>query len=206
MTRSRGPRGRTVPPHDFCMACRKGDAGRAIVVRGDKEWMAHAFALLTGHVDAAEGIADAIWDTLPVDDALPAYKAYPIRLCRACARAAVKRAVAAGLHEPGVYNHARLTRGEYPKTEVKGLDQPKMVRLVGGAIDEMIHTQERADELAADGNTLCRHWNEEAQQWSVYVTSNPELIAEDEVKVGERLFPPAKLPGDPPGAIWWPRT
>jgi hypothetical protein len=185
------------------MTCRRPDAGRAILVRGDRDWLARIFAITTRHdIDVAEDVATAIWDTLPTDPALPGYKAYPLQFCRRCATTAVKRMAAAGLHEPGIYNYDRLARGEYGK-KVKGAEQPEMKRLVEQAINSLVHTEERAAELAADGLTLCRHWNEDEQQWAAYVTANPELIAEDEVKVGERVFPPNRLPGDPPGQVWW---
>jgi hypothetical protein len=35
--------------------------------------------------------------------------------------------------------------------------------------------------FAKEGVTLCRHWLEDEQEWGYYVTSNPELIAEDAI-------------------------
>ena len=195
MSRKRGPEGHSIPPHDFCMACKRGDATRAIMVRGDQEWLARIFALATGHeLEAAEEIAEAAWAVLPESGALRGFKAFPMRLCRACAKTAVERIVASGLHAPEVYSHARLDRGEY--AIIQGADQPKMVKLADQAINEIVCTEEMHAAHADKGYTFRRWWDEDKQSWGLFYAAYPLEDDEIEVQIGEPLFPPPKLPGE----------
>ena len=165
------------PPPDFCMSCGRANSTRGIVALGDPEWMVGITAtMFDRHDDMAQKFVEAFWPLIPDLEVLPDDKKMIFRLCRACARDAIERFAKQGI-EVQHYNYTRLMDEEY--------DHPKMImqesvqKLVDETIDEIFTSKEFQTQLAEDGLTLCRTWDEETQDWSFYVTANEELIAKE---------------------------
>jgi hypothetical protein len=199
----RRPEGHPIPPHDFCLSCRRGDATRFVSLAGDVEWLAAAFETLTDHdAGTAQGIAAEVWPLLVKDEWGRGH--WFVRLCRHCADRASRRFSA---DRPAVYSSAKMKAGGYVGEPLRGIHQPggghvvltgrskaasldspapafQVVSIatwdaVGDAIEEQLAPDgEVAQRVKADGLTMCCHIREDGER-SYYVTANPELIAED---------------------------
>lgn len=189
MPNRRGPQWRQVTPDDFCWNCRRIGASRMMFIRGDQEWIEMALSLMLDHDDEViEGIAQT---AMELPQSPPGYVRMPVQLCRKCADQARERFSHKGVEPlPGIYNSGRWERGEYEGTKLIGYDGPLpkdhvpqelVERELAKLIEERLHDPELHAMFAEKGVTLCRVWDEDEQDWSYYVTDNPELIAEDAI-------------------------
>ncbi len=175
------PEWRSIPPFEFCYACGQGDATRAIIARGDRDWLMATLALAidSGGEEVAQ-VVDGAWERLyQIPYFAGGYRSMSIRLCRRCANQAQQRFVDSGAPAPVIYNATKLRSGHYENAS--GIDQPEMNAVLERAIEELTNDPEFQARFTEQGLTLCRRWNEDKQDWAVYVTANPELIAEDAV-------------------------
>jgi hypothetical protein len=188
---SRRIEGHAIPPHDYCTACLRGDSTRMISIAGDREWLAMAYEVITGHDGHGDHMVNVAWPHLReyADDK----RHWLIRLCRACAERARDGLPA---DRPTIYSAAKIKRGEYIDRPLNGIYQPpepvvlpasraQVAALVHAELSAMVEHEMRPGGSVQTmlkerrGMTLCCFIHPENGERAYYVTDNPELVDRD---------------------------